>query len=210
VSLLPEQATFHEWVQEYFASLRGRGLALSAADLELVDDWAAREIPFEVVARGIRAATLARGWDSSDDSPLRALISCRRHVEREIVRHLKKRPVESAAMSPAPNFLDERHQHFVEVLSAFARTQSTAGRFLDGFLVTRPTPETFAEARRAEHAAFALIARALPAAERIELEREVRRLASADGVLRPEAHREARRFHRAAILRKQHDLPPFW
>ncbi|MBL9038439.1 MAG: hypothetical protein JNG84_07995, partial [Archangium sp.] len=64
MSLLPDSASFHERVQDCFVAYRGRGVSLSPADYDLVEAWAATEVPFEVVARGIRKAAEAALWDA--------------------------------------------------------------------------------------------------------------------------------------------------
>ena len=51
MSLLPHDASFHERVADLFTAFRGRGVSLSALDVELVDVWAKSGAPFEVVAR---------------------------------------------------------------------------------------------------------------------------------------------------------------
>ena len=58
---------------------------LSALDVELVTSWAERQIPYEVVARGIRRAAEGALFDAKPGEPcLRSLRSCKRSVESEI------------------------------------------------------------------------------------------------------------------------------
>ncbi len=49
-----ERLTYAEVVSDFFLDLRGSGLMLSPADLELVDRWKAESIPVEVVCRGLK------------------------------------------------------------------------------------------------------------------------------------------------------------
>src|SRR5687767_15648428 len=85
MSLLPHDASFHERVQDLFAAFRGRGVSLSALDVELVEEWAKSGAPFEVVARGIRRAAEGVLFDAAeDDRGLRSLVACRREVKREL------------------------------------------------------------------------------------------------------------------------------
>ena len=82
MSLLPATASFEELVQDCFLSHRGAGLMLSALDAELVGLWAREEVPFEVVARGIRRAAEKALWDARPGEPvLRSLRACKREVE---------------------------------------------------------------------------------------------------------------------------------
>lgn len=90
VSLLPPSAAFHELVQECFVVFRGRGVSLSADDVELLDTWARRDVPFEIVARGIRRTAEARLVErGADATALHSLATCRRAVEREIAKYLR-------------------------------------------------------------------------------------------------------------------------
>src|SRR5712672_42892 len=89
MSLLPHDASFHERVADLFAAFRGRGVALSALDVELVDAWAKTGAPFEVVARGIRKAAEGVLFDGAeDDRGLRSLAACRRKVEAELKKYV--------------------------------------------------------------------------------------------------------------------------
>lgn len=48
-----------EIVTDFFTGIRGRGLVLSPAELDLVRAWEARGIPAEVVCRGIEMGVVA-------------------------------------------------------------------------------------------------------------------------------------------------------
>lgn len=88
MSLLPERASYFEEVQACFLAFRGDGLALSARDVGLVFEWHARQIPSEVICRGIRIAAERAIQDARVTSRPRSLRACRREIEREIARYL--------------------------------------------------------------------------------------------------------------------------
>ena len=85
MSLLPEEASFAELVQECFVAFRGQGLMLSPLDAQLLAQWAALQVPFEVVARGIRRAAEQARFDARPGEPApRTLRACKKEVEKEI------------------------------------------------------------------------------------------------------------------------------
>src|SRR5688572_4205791 len=89
MSLLPPDATFHERIQDLFAAFRGRGVSLSALDVELLEEWAKTGAPFEVVARGIRRTAERALFDApEDDRGLRSLVACRRPVDAELKKYV--------------------------------------------------------------------------------------------------------------------------
>jgi hypothetical protein len=209
MSLLPDTATFHEQVQACFVAYRGRGVALSGADLEVLDAWAEAGVPFEVVARGIRKAAEAALWDAPEgDGQLRSLRACRRAVDTEIARYLQRAAgqterAEAAAEAP---FHVVRHQK----LRAALRRLSKEHPALKGLLDRLREPADFVEANRQEELALAVLARALPGPDRRALLREAARLVENAQVASRSARRESLRFHRAALVRHRLGLPTFW
>lgn len=203
MSLLPDDASFHERVQVLFSTFRGRGVALSAEDVELVDQWLAAEVPFEVVARGIRLAAERALWDAPDGTgALRSLKACRRTVDAELAKHLKRsagRQTNSKARS-APLHL-VRHAKLDRALEKLKAHHAGLRH------KTLPAPASFDASSRQEHLVLAWLLRTLPFGERIDL----LRLASAhaSGTSR-ETRRESRRFHRDALTRRRFELKPFW
>src|SRR5688572_2966527 len=102
MSLLPEEASFEELVQECFLAHRGAGLMLSTLDLELVGAWTGSGVPFEIVARGIRHSAERAVFDARPGEPLlRSLRACRKDVESEIKKYLA-RSAGSGAATPEP------------------------------------------------------------------------------------------------------------
>jgi hypothetical protein len=112
MSLLPDSATFHERVQALFVTYRGRGVSLSPEDMELVDRWADAEVPFEVVARGIRLAAEKALWDAPEGTgQLRFLRACRRTVDAELAKYQKRAAGKTEA--PEASLLETRHHKLV-------------------------------------------------------------------------------------------------
>jgi hypothetical protein len=206
MSLLPDTASFHERVQDCFVAYRGRGVSLSATDVELLDAWAETGVPVEVVARGIRKASEAALWDATaGETHLRSLKACRRHVETEIKHYLRAsagRGEEAAA--PAEPFEVTRHKKLVASLKKALKPGVPA------WVARLKVPADFQASERQEALAMALLARALPAPRRVELLREARRLVENTQAVSAGARRESLRFHRAALVRHAWGLPPPW
>lgn len=70
-------------IETYFLTLAGEGLMLSSIDYSLIQDWKKRNIPKEVVLRGINRAFAERseGKNRGTDSP-RNLRHCAGYVEK--------------------------------------------------------------------------------------------------------------------------------
>lgn len=100
MSLLPERASYFEEVQACFLAFRGDGLALSAQDVGLVFEWHARQIPSDVICRGIRRAAERAVFDARVTSRPRSLRACRREIDREIARHLAASAGRAAVAAP--------------------------------------------------------------------------------------------------------------
>ena len=212
MSLLPDSASFHERVEAVFVAFRGTGVSLSPQDLELVDAWAARGVPFEVVVRGIRKAAEAALFDAPQgQGAMRSLRAARRQVEAEISRYLKR-----STQAPAPEgqppetpFLTARHQKLQATVRALARAQPGLEP-LARQVATLDAPPDFVLATRREAWVLARLLRALPFAERARLGRELAALTPSRGTVSPAARLEARRLHLAAAVRRRYELRPFW
>jgi hypothetical protein len=171
MSLLPDDATFHERVQDLFSTYRGRGVALSADDVELVHQWAEAGVPFEVVARGIRTAAERALFDAPEgQGQLRFLRACKKSVDAELARYLKRAAGQTSAAAAQSAFHEERHQKLVKAVKKLARELPAVGR------VSLPVPKDFAESDRQEQLVLAALVRALPFPERLQLVREAKRL----------------------------------
>lgn len=206
MSLLPDTASFHERVQDCFVAYRGRGVSLSATDVELLDAWAETGVPVEVVARGIRKASEAALWDAAaGETHLRSLRACRRHVELEIKHYLRASAGRGEdAAAPAEPFEVTRHKKLVASLKKALKPT------VPGWVARLPVPADYQAAERQEALAMALLLRALPAPRRVELLREARRLVENTQAVTAGARRESLRFHRAALVRHAWGLPPPW
>jgi len=215
MSLLPDTASFNEKVQDCFVAFRGRGLSLSPLDAELVEEWAALSVPFEVVARGIRKAAEAALWDAPDGSAsLQSVRACRRHVEAEIKKYLKRSagetgPSTGSGQAVKPFHL-ERHKKLCAALRKLAREQEGLAPAIGRWLARLPEPADFDQSSRQEDLVLALLARALPWPKRAALLREARNLVQNAGATSPSARRESFRFHRAALVRHALAVPAFW
>ncbi len=211
MSLLPSEASFAELVQECFAIYRARGVSLSALDTELVFAWAKADIPFEVIARGIRAAALKNSWDAvPGEGPLRSLSQARRQVRAEIQKYMKLSLGARTQTSAGHEKLASKR---ARRLGANIRRASKASPCLVGVLealARAPVPRSLEACARHEDLALALALRVLPLQKRIELEKHARW--EADQLHRsPSASRLQKiRFYRAVAVRSQFDLATFW
>ncbi len=215
MSLLPHTASFHERVADLFAAFRGRGVALSALDVELVDAWAKTGAPFEVVARGIRKAAEGALFDAPEsDRGLRSLAACTRSVEAE----LNKYSSSSAGKTGAPTDEDDapiplelkRHRKLKSALKRTAKLDEILAPAAMRLVDTLREPEDFDASQRNEDLAHAVLLRALPWPARADLLQEARQLVQKAPAMSARARRESRRLHRAALLRRTLSLPAFW
>lgn len=214
MSLLPASASFEERVQDCFLAYRGAGVMLSTLDAELVEVWATQEIPFEVVARGLRKAAEAALWDApSGEGGLRSLRSCKQAVEQEIQKYLRRAAgrAEGKKRDEKPAHL-QRHAKLRAALKKLAKEHPQLQRGVEALLSRRlaAAPDDLSQAAGQEEAVYLALSRALPFAERIQLLRESRQLAQNCVAISPPARKMARRLHRAAVLRRRLSLPSFW
>ena len=81
-----DEMTFTQVVSQYFLALKGRGLMLSARDLELVREWESQGAPVRVVCAGIKAAFDAhrKAHPAPTARPPASLSHCRKAVERAL------------------------------------------------------------------------------------------------------------------------------
>lgn len=216
MSLLPDTASFEEKVQDCFLAYRGRGLSLSALDEELITTWAAANVPFEIIARGIRKAAEAALWDRpADGERIRSLIACRKSVEAEMQKFLRRsigrhETTAEADPEPAEAIHVTRHKKLKAALRKFARELGPSASPLEHWVNNLIAPENLEQAQRQEELATAYTLRLLPTAQRRALLKEASRLMQHAQAMSPQAKRESRRFHRAALLRQQCNFPSFW
>ncbi len=211
MSLLPADASFHERVQDLFAAFRGRGVSLSALDVELLEEWAKTGAPFEVVARGIRKAAEGVLFDApEDDRGLRSLVACRLQVQRELDKYTSASAGrgEGEARAELPLHL-KRHQKLKAALKKTAKATPSLQGAIARLLELAPPPD-FDGAQAQEDLAHAVLLRALPFAERRALLHQALVFVQKSPPMSASARRESRRLHRAALLRRHLSLPAFW
>jgi hypothetical protein len=214
MSLLPHDASFHERVADLFAAFRGRGVALSALDVEVVESWAKTGAPFEVVARGIRKAAEGALFDAAqDDRGLRSLNACMRSVEAELTKYVEAtagRPeAETPKRAPVP-LHHKRHTQLKKALTKLSKSDARLFVVADRLKQALPRPNDFDEAQHHEDLVCMVLLHALPFTERLPLLQEARELVQKSPAMSARARRESRRLHRAALLRRAIDLPAFW
>ena len=206
MSLLPDSATFHERVQDCFVAYRGHGVSLSTVDFLLLDSWAEVEVPFEVIARGIRKAAEAALWDAPEgQGRLRSLKSCRREVESEISKYVARSAgrTEESAKTSEP-FHVTRHKKLVAAIKKVTKPN------VPPWVAKLPQPEDFASSDRQEWLAFSLLLRALPWPKRTSLLREARMVVEKAPAMSATTKRESLRFHRAALVRQAWSMSALW
>jgi len=218
MGLLPETATFEEFVTDCFAAHRGAGVMLSALDAELVVQWRLLGVPFEVVARGIGKAAEKALWDARPGEPaLRSLRAAKREVEAEIKRYQRLR---AGAGTPAPADLPLAANAAPEEADPEAPRRKLAAKFRK---LGRERPILLDACERlaadalggrleqdADRRVELLLVRALPFPERLAC---LKGATALEGGARPLSHhgrRMARRFHVGAVLRRHLNLPRFW
>jgi hypothetical protein len=228
MSLLPQDASFEELVQDCFLAFRGSGLMLSPLDLQLVTEWREAGVPFEVVARGIRKAAEKAVWDARPGEPaLRSLRACRRQVEAEIEKH-KARAVggrdgdeegggaPEGSEQPHPphrrSLVEERHARLKSAVKKMAKEHgvfaATVERLLGGLLAEPPVDLSAAGA--VEERVMAALLRGLPYESRLQVLRDAKAQVGDASPLSGRARKLSRRFHNSAALRKAFSLPSFW
>ena len=73
-------------VEQFFLTLKGSGLALSATDYDLIQQWEGRGIPINVVCRGIENGVEKYGRQSTRQSSRMSLSYLKVFVEEEMER----------------------------------------------------------------------------------------------------------------------------
>ncbi len=226
MSLLPQDASFEELVQDCFLAFRGSGLMLSPLDVQLVVAWRDAGVPFEVVARGIRKAAEKAVWDARPGEPaLRSLRACRRQVEAEIEKHKARAvggrdgegdgaPVDPEQPHPPPrrSLVEERHARLKSAVKKMAKEHAafaaTVERLLGGLLAEPPVDLSAAGA--VEERVMAALLRGLPYESRLRILRDAKAQVGDASPLSGRARKLSRRFHNSAALRKAFSLPSFW
>ena len=72
-------------IEKYFHSLAGKGIMLSSMDYSLILEWRNKEIPKEVILKGInRAFEESKLRDGQGASSIRNLKQCAQYIENSI------------------------------------------------------------------------------------------------------------------------------
>ncbi len=182
-------------VEAAFLQVSGRGLMLSARDVELVGRWCRAGVPVKVVCAGVAAA-----FDRPPRRPVRSLAYTSRAVE-EAIRAWRARGVGGSVgeVGPARSVADEveaaatRHGGHLAELCARAAEGLRAGRDPDA--LADGLCEAFLET--------------LDTAERAALERAVDARVVGGDDLTPAIRRELRQAQRWRLVRERLGLPSF-
>jgi len=209
MSQLPQNAGFHERVQALFCFLRGHGAALSPLDAELLELWALAQVPFEVVARGMRRCFESRltGLQQDKTVSLPSLRTCRRHVESEMARfgriHAQRASLETVDEATAESYAQTKHQRLKKQLRSFAKKHPWAHMPVAKLLRRFAKPIDIHQAMQQEMMAIFVLARALPMQEKKKLLEETLELAKTREAFSLEASKEQWRFFLAFVFKQR-------
>ena len=78
-------------VEQFFLSLKGSGLALSANDYQLIDEWESRNVPVELICRAIETSYSRFGKQNNRRIEKTSLIQIQVLVEQEIQEEMNKK-----------------------------------------------------------------------------------------------------------------------
>ncbi|HIA32220.1 MAG TPA: hypothetical protein EYN83_03030 [Nitrospinaceae bacterium] len=77
-------------IEQFFLSLKGSGLTLSASDYQLIGEWESRNIPVELICRAIENGYSRFEEQSNRRSGKTSLIQIQAVVEQEIQEEMYK------------------------------------------------------------------------------------------------------------------------
>ena len=78
-------------VEQFFLSLKGSGLVLSANDYQLICKWESRNVPVELICRAIETSYSRFGEQSNRRIEKTSLMQIQALVEQEIQEEMKKK-----------------------------------------------------------------------------------------------------------------------
>ena len=78
-------------VEQFFLSLKGSGLTLSANDYQLIGEWESRNVPVKLVCRAIETSYSRFGKQSNRRIEQTSLIQIQALVEQEIQEQMNKK-----------------------------------------------------------------------------------------------------------------------
>ena len=78
-------------VEQFFLSLKGSGLALSASDYQLIEEWEEQNIPIKVICRAIESAYSKINTQITNRSSKTSLTQIKEIIEQEIREEIHKK-----------------------------------------------------------------------------------------------------------------------
>jgi hypothetical protein len=78
-------------VEQFFLSLKGSGLALSASDYQLIEEWEEQNIPIKVICRAIESAYSKIDKQITNRSSKTSLTQIKEIIEQEIREEIHKK-----------------------------------------------------------------------------------------------------------------------
>ena len=78
-------------VEQFFLSLKGSGLALSASDYQLIEEWEEQNIPIKVICRAIESAYSKIDTQRTNRSGKTSLTQIKEIIEQEIREEIHKK-----------------------------------------------------------------------------------------------------------------------
>ena len=78
-------------VEQFFLSLKGSGLALSASDYQLIEEWEEQNIPIKVICRAIESAYSKIDTQRTKRSGKISLTQIKGVIEQEIREEIYKK-----------------------------------------------------------------------------------------------------------------------
>ena len=78
-------------VEQFFLSLKGSGLALSANEYQLIGEWESRNVPVELICRAIETSYSRFGEQSNGRINNTSLIQIQALVEQEIQEEMNQK-----------------------------------------------------------------------------------------------------------------------
>lgn len=78
-------------VEQFFLSLKGSGLALSASEYQLIEAWEEQNIPIKVVCRAIESAYSQLDKQRANRSGKTSLTRIKGVIEQEIRKEIHKK-----------------------------------------------------------------------------------------------------------------------
>lgn len=96
-------------VERHFGLRRGGRMVLSPRDWQLVQQWQARDVPLEVVLRGINRAFDLFAAGTARRQAINSLAYCRQHVEEALAAYTERIAATGGSAPPSPLAPATRH-----------------------------------------------------------------------------------------------------